>query len=134
MNLPSILAVAIGGALGSVLRYTVGFAVVQRLGPGFPWGTLFINVTGSFVIGVVAEFSLTRAFGVNPLLRMLLMTGLVGGYTTFSTFSLEAVYLINERAPYLTVAYVAGSVILGIAATYAGIFAIRFVAGLAQAV
>lgn len=110
-----------GGGIGSVIRYAVTFGITQRLGPGFPWWTFIINVTGSFIIGIVAESVQTRAFGGAPLLRVFLMTGVLGGYTTFSTFSLDTWQLINERVALLAFAYAAGSVILGIAAAFAGI-------------
>lgn len=114
-----------GGGIGSVIRYAVTFGITQRLGPGFPWWTFIINITGSFVIGIVAEGVQTRAFGGAPLLRVFLMTGVLGGYTTFSTFSLDAWQLINERVALLAFAYAAGSVILGIAAAFAGIALVR---------
>lgn len=128
MNLQAILAVAVGGAVGSVLRYAVGFTFLQRFGPGFPWGTLVINVSGSFVIGVVAEMSTTRALGISPMLRLLLMTGVLGGYTTFSTFSLDTTTLFGERAQALAIGYALGSVALGILAAYAGIILARALA------
>jgi CrcB protein len=114
-----------GGGIGSVLRYAVTFGITQRLGPGFPWWTFVINVTGSFVIGIVAEGVQTRAFGGTPLLRVFLMTGVLGGYTTFSTFSFETWQLINERVALLAFAYAAGSVILGVAAAFAGVALVR---------
>lgn len=128
MNLASILAVAIGGAIGSVMRYAVGFAFLQRFGPGFPWGTAVINVTGSFAIGIVAEIATTRAIGMSPFLRLLLMTGILGGYTTFSTFSLDTTTLFGERAQMLAIAYALGSVVVGILAAYAGIILARALA------
>ena len=121
----NILAVATGGAIGSVLRYAVGFAFVQRFGPGFPWGTLFINVTGSLLIGIIAELSTTRAFGISPVLRVLLAVGVLGGYTTFSTFALDALTLTAERAQLLALAYVLGSVVFSILAAFAGVVAVR---------
>lgn len=108
-----------------MIRYAVTFGIAQRLGPGFPWWTFVINVTGSFVIGVVAEGVQTRAFGGAPLLRVFLMTGILGGYTTFSTFSLDTWQLVNERAVMLAVAYAAGSVILGLIAAFCGIALVR---------
>lgn len=125
MNPQSILAVALGGAVGSALRYAVGFAFLQKFGPGFPWGTLFINVSGSFLIGVVAEISGTRAVGATPLMRLLLMTGVLGGYTTFSTFSLETTNLLGDRVQLLALAYVLVSVGLGLLAAFAGIVLAR---------
>lgn len=117
----SLLAVLAGGGIGSVLRYLVTFGVTQWLGPGFPWWTFLINVTGSFVIGIVAEVVQTRAFGGAPLLRVFLMTGVLGGYTTFSTFSLDTLQLFEERVALLAFAYAAGSVLLGVAAAFGGV-------------
>jgi len=115
------LAVAAGGGAGSLLRYGVTIAVAQRLGPGFPWWTLAINVTGSFAIGVVAEMTQTRALWATPVLRTFLMAGVLGGYTTFSTFSLDALTLAGDRAALLAAAYVVASVGFGIAAAFSGI-------------
>lgn len=119
------LAVLAGGGIGSVLRYAITFAIAQRLGAGFPWWTLIINVTGSFVIGIVAEITQARVFGGSPLLRIFLMTGVLGGYTTFSTFSLETLTLFSESAIFLALCYAVGSVVLGIAAAFAGIAIVR---------
>lgn len=116
-----VLAVLAGGGIGSVLRYLVTFGVTQWLGPGFPWWTFIINVTGSFAIGIVAEVVQTRAFGGAPLLRVFLMTGVLGGYTTFSTFSLDTLQLVEERVALLAFCYAAGSVLLGVAAAYGGV-------------
>lgn len=121
----ALLAILAGGGLGSVLRYAVTAIMTQRLGPGFPWGTLAINVTGSLVIGVVFELAQTRSIGMPPITRLFLMTGVLGGYTTFSTFSLDAVLLAAERASYLALAYTAGSVVLGLGAAFAGIVMVR---------
>lgn len=121
----SVLAVLVGGGIGSVIRYVLTFAIAQRLGPGFPWWTFIINVTGSLVIGIVAEVTQTRAFGAAPLLRLFLMTGVLGGYTTFSSFSYETLTLIGDRAQILALAYAAGSVVLGIVAAFAGVALVR---------
>jgi CrcB protein len=121
----SALAVLAGGGIGSLIRYLVTFGIAQRLGPGFPWWTFVINVTGSVIIGVVFELTQTRALPGAPLLRVFLMTGVLGGYTTFSTFSLDALQLAGERAALLAVLYVAGSVVLGIAGAYGGVIMAR---------
>lgn len=121
----SVLAVLVGGGIGSVIRYLVTFAITQRLGPGFPWWTFIINITGSLVIGIVAEVTQTRTFGGAPLLRVFLMTGVLGGYTTFSSFSYETLTLIGDRAQFLALAYAAGSVVLGIVAAFAGVALVR---------
>jgi CrcB protein len=121
----SLLAVLVGGGIGSVIRYALTFAIAQRLGPGFPWWTFVINITGSLVIGIVAEVTQTRTFAGAPLLRVFLMTGVLGGYTTFSSFSYETLTLIGDRAQLLALAYAAGSIVLGVAAAFAGVALVR---------
>jgi CrcB protein len=99
MNL-AYLWVAIGGALGSMARYGIGGVVSGKFGDSFPWGTLVVNVTGSFVIGFLG--ALTAAEGkMTPQSRVfatqLLITGVCGGYTTFSSFSLQTLNLLRDR-------------------------------------
>ncbi len=120
MEWKAFLAVGIGGAIGAMLRYAVGLAFIQRFGPGFPWGTFAINVSGSFLIGVIAQLALTRSFGVTPAVRLFAATGVLGGYTTFSTFSLDTMVLIGDGALSLSAAYALGSVAAGLLAAYAG--------------
>ncbi|MBI3789389.1 MAG: fluoride efflux transporter CrcB [Gemmatimonadetes bacterium] len=111
------VAIAVGGALGSVLRHGVGL-LVQRGIPGFPWGTFVINVTGSFLLGFLA-----RALGgddVHPSLRAALTIGLCGGYTTFSTFSFETMRLAADGLGARAATYVVASVLLSLAAVFAG--------------
>jgi CrcB protein len=121
----NLFAILAGGGIGSVLRYIVTVGVTQRFGPGFPWGTFLINVTGSLVIGVVFELSQTRAIGMSSTLRLFLMTGILGGYTTFSTFSLDLLLLFSERAPASAMLYAGASVVLGLAAAFAGVVLVR---------
>lgn len=121
MDLRSLVAVGLGGAMGSVLRYIASFLIVQRLGSGFPWSTLFINVSGSLLIGMVVEFSLARPLGITPFFRLLLAVGVLGGYTTFSAFSFDTLALASEGVPYLALSYAAGSVILGFVAAFVGV-------------
>ncbi len=116
----TIAAVALGAGIGGVLRYLVGWLFLQWFGAGFPYGTLFINVTGSLLIGLIAELSVTRAFGVTPLVRVFIATGILGGYTTFSTFSLDAVTLIADGAALPAALYAGGSVVLGVLAAHGG--------------
>jgi CrcB protein len=124
IDLRAVIAVALGAAMGGVLRYVVGQIFLQRFGPGFPYGTLFINVSGSFLIGVIAELALTRAIGVTPLTRMFIATGILGGYTTFSTFSLDGVTLLEQG--WLTPSiYAAMSVILGMLGAGVGMTCVR---------
>jgi fluoride exporter len=120
----AVVAVAIGAAVGGVLRYVVGQLFLQRFGPGFPYGTLFINVSGSLCIGIVAELAVTRALGMTPLLRVLLATGVLGGYTTFSTFSFDAITLLGEGIMPAFI-YTAASVMLGFAGAAAGVVLAR---------
>ncbi|MDE2480697.1 MAG: fluoride efflux transporter CrcB [bacterium] len=123
-----MLAILCGGGIGSVLRYAVTVLLTQRVGAGYAWiPTLLINVTGSLIIGAVFELSQTRAFGISPLVRIFLMTGVLGGYTTFSTFSLDSVTLVADRAVPLALAYASGSVVLGFAAAYVGVVIARAV-------
>lgn len=119
-DLRGVAVVAVGAAVGGVARYLIGAAFLQRFGPGFPWGTVFINVTGSLMIGIVAELALTRAYGISPLVRIFAATGVLGGYTTFSAFSLDTLTLAGDGAFAPAFAYAAGSVIVSVAATYAG--------------
>ncbi|HUA08886.1 MAG TPA: fluoride efflux transporter CrcB [Candidatus Acidoferrales bacterium] len=120
----AMVAVAAGAAIGGVLRYVVGQVFLQRFGPGFPYGTLFINVSGSVLIGIVAQLALTRAFGITPFLRVLLATGLLGGYTTFSTFSIDALTLL-ETGLLPAFVYTAASVVLGLAGAGLGVVIAR---------
>jgi fluoride exporter len=109
VSLSGVLLVALGGAVGSVARYLVSVAALATLGAGFPWGTLAVNILGSTAIGVAA------GMGIEGQQRLLLVTGVLGGFTTFSAFSLETGALF-ERSPLLAVLYVLASVTLGLAA------------------
>ncbi len=106
VSLATLTLVAVGGAAGSVLRYLTSVLALAWFGPAFPWGTLAVNAIGSFAIGAMAGAD------VEGSARLLLVTGVLGGFTTFSAFSLEAT-MLWERAPALSVAYVAASIILG---------------------
>ncbi len=119
-----ILLVAAGGAFGSVIRYLVGLWTLRTFGPSFPWGTLTVNITGSFLIGVFAEL-IARKFGASADLRVLLITGVLGGYTTFSAFSLDAVTLFERGEPVTAALYVVASVALSICAVFAGLALMR---------
>jgi CrcB protein len=97
MNI-AYLWVALGGALGSVSRYWLSGLVAARFGESFPWGTLVINVTGSFVIGIFAAFTLPESAGPNrATIIQFFMVGICGGYTTFSSFSLQTLNLLRDR-------------------------------------
>ncbi len=116
-----MLAVAIGAGIGGVLRLLVTQLTVNRFGVSAAiYATMFINVGGSFLIGVVIETAQLRT-GFNPLWRYFLATGVLGGYTTFSTFSYESVSLFSSAMTATGYAYIAGSVGLGIGAALLGI-------------
>jgi CrcB protein len=118
------LLIALGGALGSVLRFFIDHVVTSLLGPTFPWGTLLINVTGSFLIGLI--FTLTEPSGrwfASADLRLFLMTGICGGYTTFSAFSLRTVLLARGGEWFYAGANVVGSVVLCLVAAWLGFLA-----------
>ncbi|WEA62087.1 fluoride efflux transporter CrcB [Rhizobium sp. BJ04] len=121
------LLVAVGGAIGSVLRYYVGQWSLRLLGPAFPWGTLAVNVVGCFVIGVFAEL-IARKFNASAELRLLLITGLLGGFTTFSAFSLDAISLFERGEAVAGGIYIAASVGLSMAAVIAGLAIMRALA------
>ena len=117
-------AAAAGGALGAGARFLVNVACAQLLGPAFPGATLTVNVGGSFLMGLVVGISGFLLGGSAPL-RTFLATGILGGFTTFSAFSLDAVELIERRQPALAALYVAVSVVVSIAALWAGLTAAR---------
>jgi len=107
------LAVAAGGALGSVARFWMTGAVAALMGARFPWGTLLINVLGSFVIGATAGLTLTpERMGLHPDVRVFVMAGICGGFTTFSSFSLQTLELIQGGDLGPAFLYIAGSVLL----------------------
>ncbi len=105
------LLVMLGGAIGAMLRYGLGAWVQGLLGPGFPWSTFLINITGSLLIGLVLRLSLEGA--LSPEWRLFLAVGMLGGYTTFSTFSWETLTLVQQGEWFKAFLYVAGSVVLG---------------------
>jgi CrcB protein len=119
--------VALGAAAGGLCRYVIGLYFTSRYGADFPYGTFFINLTASFLIGVVAEFALSGAFGVGPLARLTLSVGFLGGYSTFSAFSIETLTLALAGHWARAVLYSLGSVVLGVGACWAGILLARAV-------
>jgi CrcB protein len=115
------LWVAIGGALGSVSRFWLSGLVARHFGETFPWGTLVINVTGSFIIGVFASLTGTEGrWLVSPAFRIFFMVGICGGYTTFSSFSLQTLNLASEGEWLRAFANVLLSVVLCLAGVWLG--------------
>ena len=119
-------AIALGGAVGSLLRYVVASQVQSAASPGFPWGIFVVNISGGFIMGVIAELGALK-MNFTPELRAFLTVGILGGYTTFSTFSLDIVTLINHGEALAAGAYILASVALGVLALYAGLHAMRLV-------
>lgn len=120
----ALAAVALGGALGSMVRFAASAWFGERLGTAFPWGTLAINVAGSFCIGVVLYAATSRpSFG--PYLRTFLASGVLGGFTTFSAFSYETLALATRGAFAAALAYACGSVLLGIGGAALGVAVAR---------
>jgi CrcB protein len=116
--------VALGGAIGTLLRYQINLLLTARLGEAMPWGTIFINITGSFIIGLFA--ALTEAGGrlpVPPEIRAFMLVGLCGGYTTFSSFSLQTLTLIQTGEPFRAIANVMLSVVICLIAVWIGFVA-----------
>jgi CrcB protein len=118
----SLIQVALGGAIGASARYLTNVATLRLFGTGFPWGTVVVNVLGSFLMGVLVV-GLAQLSGNR--FAPLLMTGVLGGFTTFSAFSLDAVTLWERGEVLYAFAYVAGTVSVSIAALVAGLFVAR---------
>ncbi len=118
--------VALGGAAGSVGRFLVTSGARQMFGPAFPWGTAAVNLAGSFAMGFAVVW-VVRHLDDGPAIRAFLLVGVLGGFTTFSAFSLDAVALAERGAVWLGVLYSAGSVVGGIAALLAGLALARAV-------
>ena len=116
--------VFLGGGLGAMLRHGLNVATSRWLGIAFPWSTFFINVTGSLVMGLIAGWFALKA-DASQGARLFLTTGILGGYTTFSAFSLDAA-LLYERGEFgLSAFYVIGSVVLSIGGLFAGLWLVR---------
>lgn len=118
------LIVFLGAGIGGALRHGVNIGATKLFGFGFPYGTLIVNVVGSFFIGLFAGFFAYRA-GIPQHLRLFLTTGILGGFTTFSTFSLDAAVLIERHAFLIAAGYIVGSVSAGLAALFFGLAVFR---------
>ena len=125
MFIQHLIFAAVGGAIGSALRFSVGAAMLRFMGPGWPWGTYTVNIVGSLLMGLVigwfAHKSATGAGGA----QIFLATGILGGFTTFSAFSLETARMVESKAYTQAALYAGSSVILGVLMVFAGLFIIR---------
>ena len=116
----TILFIACGGAIGAVLRYGASLSVYSLLGKGFPYGTLFVNVTGSLLMGLLSIVMLER-FNIGPEWRAAILVGLLGSFTTFSTFSYETLNLLEQGDVMRAMANIVFSVIVCLIAVWAGV-------------
>ena len=125
------LLIAAGGAVGSLLRYVIGGAVQKMSAGGFPIGTMFVNVSGCFLVGALVRHFLNMQVSLE--LRAFLIVGFCGGFTTFSTFSAETLGLIEGGEYGRATGYVILSIILCLGATFTGMTAMRLIAGTGHA-
>ena len=126
MNWSIVAAVAAGGALGSAARYILSVVIQRLFGTGFPWWTLSVNVIGSFIMGVIVT-AIALRWSVGQAGQAFLTVGILGGFTTFSAFSLDVATLVERDAIVAAGSYIAGSVVLSIAALFAGMALTRTV-------
>lgn len=126
LNLYLALLVFVGGGLGSLARYGVNLATVATFGPHYPWGTLTVNVVGSAIMGAFAGYLMTRDPGTgSTAFRLFFMTGIMGGFTTFSAFSLDTLTLWQRGAVWTATGYVIVSVAASLLALVAGKVAVE---------
>ena len=118
------LIVFLGAGIGGALRHGVNVGAARVFGYGFPFGTLIVNVAGSFLMGLIAGYFAFRP-GIDQHMRLFLTTGILGGFTTFSAFSLDTALLIERHSYGLAAGYAAGSVVAGIAALFLGLAMFR---------
>ncbi len=121
-----IIAIALGGAIGAVGRHYVSAVMILLVGHGFPWGTLVVNVAGSFVMGALIE-TMALVWSPSAEMRALLTVGVLGAFTTFSTFSLDVVTLYERGASLQLATYILASVAVSILALFAGLRLMRLV-------
>ncbi|CAG1005054.1 Putative fluoride ion transporter CrcB [Rhizobiaceae bacterium] len=120
----NVLLVALGGAIGASLRHLVNVAGLKILGSGFPWATMAVNLIGSFAMGMFIEY-LTRRIGASTELRLFIATGLLGGFTTFSAFSLDFAALWQRGEMVTAFGYVLVSVVGALLALFLGLWVVR---------
>ena len=123
------LIVFAGAGIGGALRHGVNVAAFRLFGAGLPWATLFVNVAGSLAMGVLAGYFASRT-GISQPVRLFLATGILGGFTTFSAFSLDTALLIERHSYWTAAAYAAASVLCSVAALFVGLSLYRTAAQL----
>ncbi len=121
----ALLLVVLGGGIGAGMRHGVNIGAARLFGTDFPWGTFAVNVIGSFLIGVAAAWFAFRNDAASQSLRLFLTTGILGGFTTFSAFSLDFALLFERGEIVAAIWYVAGSVGLSLLAIFAGLWVVR---------
>ena len=121
----NLLLVAVGGAAGAVARYALGVQTMRALGPGWPYGTLIANVAGGLLMGLLAGVLAQRGGADQERWRLLLGVGVLGGFTTFSAYSLEIALMVERREFASAAAYSLGSVVLSIGALFVGLMLTR---------
>nr|WP_309486564.1 fluoride efflux transporter CrcB [Ancylobacter mangrovi] len=129
MTMSGLFLIFLGAGIGGVLRNAVGMASIRMFGTAFPFGTFLVNVVGSFIIGCAAGWLTMRVEHMwAGHARFFVVTGLLGGFTTFSSFSLDAAILAERGEVWLAALYVGGSVIVSLAAVFGGLALVRAVA------
>jgi len=121
-----VFAVGLGGAIGAVCRYLLSSGVAQVMGTQFPWGIMLVNIIGGLAMGIITQMA-TQTAQIPLELKTFLTTGILGGFTTFSAFSLDTAQLIERGDTMNAALYVTGSVLGSIAALFAGLWAVRMV-------
>lgn len=119
-----IFAVAAGGAIGATGRFLMGRLMLTVMGPGFPWGTLSVNILGSFLLGFIVNLMATR-YSLSHIWQGFLVIGVLGGFTTFSAFSLEVALMLQKNEIGAAAFYAFGSILIGVLALFAGLYAGR---------
>ena len=121
--MPNLLLVMLGGALGAGARHLAGVAQLRLLGPGFPWATLFVNLAGSLFMGLLAGWLVQR--GGSEHMRLFLAVGILGGFTTFSAFSLDLGLMLQRGELASAMAYALASLVGGVVLLFAGLWLMR---------
>ncbi|MFQ3679079.1 MAG: fluoride efflux transporter CrcB [Pseudanabaenaceae cyanobacterium] len=117
----TVMAISLGAIAGALCRYYLGLGIGHLLGTALPYGTLVVNITGCFAMGLLATLSLGQVISVHPDLRLLLLTGFLGSYTTFSSYELDSAKLLFQRDLQVDLIYWTGSALLGLIGLQLGI-------------